>query len=81
MVLELKLINKKHPSNANLGNEVAQNNLTVMYEKGDGITKDVGKAICWYEQSAKQEFVLAKNNLKILQKRSIIYKPSTYIIF
>src|SRR3989337_543335 len=30
--------------------DVAQNNLAVMYEEGDGITKDIDKAIYWYEK-------------------------------
>jgi TPR repeat protein len=54
---------------ANLGHDVAQNNLALMYyEDGDGIIKDVDKAIYWFEKSAKQGYVLAINNLKILQK-------------
>ncbi|EXX79008.1 Skt5p [Rhizophagus irregularis DAOM 197198w] len=54
---------------ANLGQDVAQNNLAVLYEEGDGIAKDIDKAIYWYEKSAKQGYELAKNNLKRLQKK------------
>jgi TPR repeat protein len=39
-----------------------------MYEKGDGITKDIDKAIYWYEKSAKQGYEIARSNLKVLQK-------------
>jgi TPR repeat protein len=70
MLLKLKLLNKKHQNAANLGNEVAQNNLAVMYEVGDGITKDVDKAIYWYDKSAKQGYESAKTNLEILQKKN-----------
>jgi hypothetical protein len=40
-----------------------------MYEVRDGILKKVGKEIYWYEKSAKQGFMSAKNNLKILQNK------------
>jgi TPR repeat protein len=53
-VLELKLINELYQRSANLGRMVAQYNLGVMYENGNGITKDIDKAIYWYEKSAKQ---------------------------
>ncbi|UZO03820.1 uncharacterized protein OCT59_024221 [Rhizophagus irregularis] len=55
---------------ANLGhNDVhAQYNLALMYEKGDGITKYIDKAIYWYKKSAKQGNQDAQNKLKKLQK-------------
>ncbi|GET03243.1 kinase-like domain-containing protein [Rhizophagus clarus] len=52
---------------ANLEEEVAQINLALMYEKGDGITKDVNKAIYWYEKSAIQGCKKAKNSLERLK--------------
>ncbi|EXX78943.1 hypothetical protein RirG_010370 [Rhizophagus irregularis DAOM 197198w] len=58
-----------YQESANLGNEVAQNNLGVMYKNGDGIAKDIDKAIYWYEKSAKQGYEPAKNHLKRLQKK------------
>jgi TPR repeat protein len=53
---------------ANLGHDIAQNNLAIMYEEGDCITKDIDRAIYWYEKSAKQGNKGAQNNLKMLQK-------------
>ena len=53
---------------ANLGDEVAQYNLALMYKNGVGIEKDVDKAIYWYEHSAKQGYQNAQNQLKKLKK-------------
>jgi len=53
---------------ANLRDEVAQYNLAIKYEYGDGIEKDVDKAIYWYEQSAKQGYQSAQNKLKKLKR-------------
>jgi TPR repeat protein len=39
-----------------------------MYENGNGIAKDVGKAIYWYKKSAEQGNQGAQDRLKILQK-------------
>ncbi|GET03252.1 kinase-like domain-containing protein [Rhizophagus clarus] len=60
---------KLYQNAANLGDKVAQYNLALMYEKGDvdGITKDIDRAIHWYEKSARQGYEKAKNNLKKLQ--------------
>src|SRR6266498_347624 len=39
---------------ANLGNVISQYNLALMYETGDGIAKDINKAIYyWYKNSAE----------------------------
>ncbi|UZO03807.1 uncharacterized protein OCT59_024209 [Rhizophagus irregularis] len=51
-----------------LGDDTAQFNLALMYEEGDGITKDIGKAIYWYEKSAKQGDQDAQIKLKNLKK-------------
>ena len=48
---------------ANLGDDFAQANLGWMYEKGDGIEKNIDHAIYWYKESAKQEYKYAKNKL------------------
>ena len=47
----------------------AQNNLAVLYENGDGIDKDIDKAIYWYKKSAEQGFQDAQNKLKILSQK------------
>jgi TPR repeat protein len=51
---------------ANLGNDVAQYNLALMYENGDGITENLNQAIYWYKKSAKQGYLGAHNKLKEL---------------
>ncbi|CAB4438315.1 unnamed protein product [Rhizophagus irregularis] len=40
---------------ANLGHKVGQYNLAVIYEVGDGIEKDLDKAIYWYENLQNKE--------------------------
>jgi TPR repeat protein len=58
-----------YQKSANLGNKVAQYNLGIMYEYGRGTTtKDIGKAIYWYEKSAKQGYQQAQNEFNKLQK-------------
>ncbi|GBC22483.2 kinase-like domain-containing protein [Rhizophagus irregularis DAOM 181602=DAOM 197198] len=52
---------------ANLGSNTAQYNLALMFEEGDGITKDIGKAIYWYEKSAEQGDLDAQIKLKTFQ--------------
>ncbi len=52
-------INKKkafelYQKAANLEHSMAQYNLAYMYENGDGIMKDIDKALYWYNKSAKQ---------------------------
>ena len=41
----------------------AQNNLGMMYEFGDGVTKNFDQAIYWYQEAANQEFGEAQYNL------------------
>lgn len=70
-VLELKLINIKafeyYQKSANLENMIAQFLLGVMYEYGEGITKDIGKAIYWYKKFSKKGYQSAQNKLLKLQ--------------
>ena len=42
----------------------AQNNLGMMYEFGDGVTKNFDQAIYWYQEAANQEFGEAQYNLR-----------------
>ena len=51
-----------------LGDSEAQFYLALMYADGDGIEKDLHKAIEWYETSAKQGNLRALNNLGLLYK-------------
>lgn len=45
------------------GNAVAQLNLGWMYDKGDGVPKDVTKAVKWYQKAAAQGQMLAQFKL------------------
>ena len=49
---------------ANLGNDVAQYNLALVYENGDGIVQDIDQAIYWYRKSAEQGYQSARNKLE-----------------
>ncbi|RGB36750.1 kinase-like domain-containing protein [Rhizophagus diaphanus] len=49
---------------ADLGDTIAQNNLGDKYEIGDGMWKDINKAIYWFEQGLQK----AQNRLKNLKK-------------
>ncbi|GES98810.1 kinase-like domain-containing protein [Rhizophagus clarus] len=68
---------KLNQSAANLGDSVAQYNLGLMYENGDGIKKDLNQAIYWYEKSANQGNQDAQNGLENLFK-NFIDKLSIY---
>ena len=41
---------------AERGNVKAQNNLGVMYEKGQGVRQDDAEAVRWYLKAVEQEF-------------------------
>ena len=45
---------------AKSGDAEAQYNLAVLYEEGQGVTKDFGKALSWYHLAAKQGHVEAQ---------------------
>ena len=48
---------------AEQGAAAAQNNLGVMYKKGQGVPQDYASAVKWYRKAAKQGYALALNNL------------------
>lgn len=48
------------------GDALAQYNLAVMLENGNGETASAGLAACWYRQSSAQGYAPAQNNLGIL---------------
>tara|TARA_B100000686_G_scaffold79749_1_gene85991 strand:- start:184 stop:468 length:285 start_codon:yes stop_codon:yes gene_type:complete len=43
---------------AQKGNSIAQFNLGLMYDKGDGVRQSFPKAVKWYRKAAKQENVV-----------------------
>jgi TPR repeat protein len=48
---------------AEQGNTIAQFNLGVMYDKGQGVRQDYQKAFYWYKKSAAQGNSMAQENL------------------
>ncbi len=51
------------------GDLKSQFNVGLMYEKGDGIAKDLAKAFEWYERAAEKNLVPAQINLAYLYMR------------
>src|ERR1700704_3872674 len=48
------------------GNALAQNNLGLLYDLGDGVPRDYAVARQWYEQAAAQNYAAAQFNLGLL---------------
>ena len=51
---------------AKQGDAEAQNNLGVMYDKGQGVPQNYKKAFDWFKKSAKQDFAKAQYNLGMI---------------
>lgn len=51
---------------AEQGNDVAQYNLAMCYERGEGVVKDLAEAVKWYRKAAEQGYAGAKAMLKAL---------------
>ena len=51
---------------AEKGLALAQNNLAVLYTKGEGVPKDLNEAVRWYRRAADQGLPLALKNLGAL---------------
>ena len=51
---------------AEQGNASAQNNLGVMYEKGQGVSQNDKTAVKWYRFAAEQGFAIAQYNLGLM---------------
>ena len=51
---------------AEQGDAVAQNNLGVMYENGQGVSENDKTAVKWYRLAAEQEFANAQYNLGVM---------------
>ena len=50
---------------AKSGNKVAQYNLGIMYDNGQGVTQDYQQAVAWYRKAAKQGYASAQYNLGV----------------
>ena len=48
---------------ANGGDYIAQNNLGVIYEIGEGVPQDYKEAVKWYRKAAEQGFAKGQYNL------------------
>ena len=48
---------------AEAGDAYAQNNLGVMYDKGEGVLQDDSEAVKWYRRAAEAGDAVAQNNL------------------
>ena len=48
------------------GNAVAQNNLGVMYNNGNGVPQDYEEAVRWYQLAAEQGDAKAQGNLGVM---------------
>ena len=51
---------------AGKGDAAAQNNLGVRYYSGEGVEKDLKKAVKWFQKAAEQGKEKAQNNLGIM---------------
>ena len=51
---------------AEQGNAVAQYNLALMYDNGEGVTLDDAEAVKWYRKAAEQENANAQSNLGVM---------------
>src|SRR6266496_4228191 len=56
---------------AEQGDASAQNNLGVMYENGQGLSKDYGQAHVWYRQAAEQGLPSAQANIGVLYENGL----------
>jgi hypothetical protein len=57
---------KWYRKSAEQGNANGQNELGLMYDKGNGVAQDYEKAMKWYRKSAEQGLALGQYNLGIL---------------
>ena len=53
---------------ANNGNIIAMSNLGYYYKNGNGVEKDINKAIYWYKKAAEQGYKFAQGYLEELIK-------------
>ena len=60
------------------GNADAQNNLGVMYFKGEGVPKDLTKAAEWYRKAAEKNHIKAQYNLGILYQDKEDFSSAVY---
>jgi TPR repeat protein len=60
---------------AERGDAAAQYSLGRMYEYGDGVEKDDGRALSWLRKAAQQGYEPAPDNLKVMYEQGIGIGP------
>ena len=55
------------------GNATAQNNLGLMYAKGQGVLQDYKSALKWFRLSTKQSFANAQSNLGFMYEKDTVF--------
>ncbi|MDP3714785.1 MAG: tetratricopeptide repeat protein, partial [Burkholderiales bacterium] len=60
---------------ATKGNPDAQNNLGVLYEKGQGVERNFVESVNWYRRAAEQGHAQAQNNVGVMYERGLGVKP------
>ena len=54
---------------ADQGDAIAQYNLGIMYQNGEGVPEDDIEAVKWYQLVADKGYVIAQNNLGVMHYR------------
>ena len=57
------------PEAADQGDAIAQYNLGIMYQNGEGVPEDDTEAVKWYRLVADKGYVIAQNNLGVMYYR------------
>src|SRR3990167_9421833 len=57
------------------GNADAQNNLGVLYEKGQGVERNFVESVAWYRRAADQGHAQAQNNVGVMYEKGLGVKP------
>ena len=56
---------------AKIGDPVAQYDLGVRYQRGDGVKQDIKRAVKWWEKSAERDYAPALYNLGVAYAQGI----------
>jgi len=57
------------PEAADQGDAIAQYNLGIMYQNGEGVPEDDTEAVKWYRLVADKGYVIAQNNLGVMYQK------------
>ena len=56
---------------AKIGDPVAQYDLGVRYQRGDGVKQDIKRAVKWWEKSAERDYAPALYNLGVVYEQGV----------